>query len=120
MKNRRMQTGAAAAAGYAQGQSPENRAVVDNMVDNVDNLPQKMWTIPLYTVHKSNGLTVCSSFGWGGCGVPFCFFLSFSFLSGERKENQKRKPGTRLGRPAAPARQRNLSSPQKIFCGAFL
>ena len=44
----------------------------------------------------------------------------FSFLSGERKENQKRKPGTRLGWPAAPARQRRLPSPQKIFCGAFL
>ena len=48
------------------------------------------------------------------------FFFMFSFLSGERKENQKRKPGTRLGWPAAPARQRRLPSPQKIFCGAFL
>ena len=43
----------------------------------------------------------------------------FSFLSGERKENQKRKPGTRLGRPAAPARQRNLPSPQNHFAGLF-
>ena len=51
--------------------------------------------------------------------VLFSFFM-FSFLSGERKENQKRKPGTRLGWPAAPARQRRLPSPQKIFCGAFL
>ncbi|HIU93549.1 MAG TPA: hypothetical protein IAD24_00175, partial [Candidatus Aphodomorpha intestinavium] len=77
--------GAAAATGYAQGQSPENRVVVDNMVDNVDNLPQKMWTIPLYTMHKSNRFTLCSSFGTPGCGVPFSFFLPFSFLSGERK-----------------------------------
>ena len=43
----------------------------------------------------------------------------FSFLSGERKENQKRKPGTRLGSTAAPARRRNAHSPQNI-CGAFL
>ena len=41
----------------------------------------------------------------------------FSFLSGERKENQKRKPGTRLGWPAAPARQRRLPSPQKYVQG---
>ena len=41
----------------------------------------------------------------------------FSFLSGERKENQKRKPGTRLGWPAAPARQRNAHSPQKYLRG---
>ena len=80
MKNRRMQTGAAAATGYAQGQSPENRVVVDNMVDNVDNLPQKMWTIPLYTMHKSNRFTLCSSFGTPGGGAPFSFFLSFFFF----------------------------------------
>ncbi|HIU93802.1 MAG TPA: hypothetical protein IAD24_01460 [Candidatus Aphodomorpha intestinavium] len=49
----------------------------------------------------------------------FFFFFMFSFLSGERKENQKRKPGTRLGWPAARVRQRHLPSPQKIFCGAF-
>ena len=46
-------------------------------------------------------------------------FFMFSFLSGERKENQKRKPGTRLGWSAAPARQRNLPSPQKYFAGLF-
>ncbi|HIU94372.1 MAG TPA: hypothetical protein IAD24_04360 [Candidatus Aphodomorpha intestinavium] len=55
-----------------------------------------------------------------GAFLLFLFIFSFSFLSGERKENQKRKPGTRLGWPAAPARQRNALSPQKIFCGAFL
>ncbi len=43
----------------------------------------------------------------------------FSFLSGERKENQKRKLGTRLGWPVAPARQRNLPSPQNHFAGLF-
>ena len=52
-------------------------------------------------------------------GFSSVLFLPFSFLSGERKENQKRKPGTRLGRSAAPARQRNVHSPQKTFCGAF-
>ena len=43
----------------------------------------------------------------------------FSFLSGERKENQKRKPGTRLGWPAAPVRQRRLPYPQKYLRGFF-
>ena len=43
----------------------------------------------------------------------------FSFLSGERKENQKRKPGTRLGWPAAPARRRGLVCSQKYFAGLF-
>ena len=55
-----------------------------------------------------------------GAFLLFLFIFSFSFLSGERKENQKRKPGTRLGWPAAPVRRRNAHSPQKLFFGAFL
>lgn len=37
--------------GYTQRRTPKNRAIVENRVDNVDNIPEKMW-ICSYRVHN--------------------------------------------------------------------
>ena len=52
----------------------------------------------------------------GDCSFSFFYVL---FLSVKEKEPSE-SSGTRLGWPAAFARQRNAHPPQKIFCGAFL
>ena len=71
-------------------------------------------------MRRSKRCIACSGFFFAEAPSPFfSVYVYVLFLSVKEKEPNE-SSGTRLSWPAALARQRDLPSLQKIFCGAFL